>query len=104
MFSADNSRVFTLHLNPDVFSDPLTFRPEPWLDEVTLKMQRDYIPFGQGSRQCIARNLASIELLLATRALAREGVLEGAKPVREHIELLEWFNSSVVGEKIEIVW
>ncbi|KAK3677609.1 hypothetical protein LTR78_002459 [Recurvomyces mirabilis] len=97
-------QVFTLHLNPDTFPDPYAFKPERWLENVSPKMQRDYIPFGLGSRQCIARNLATTELLLATRALAREGVLEGAKAVKERIELLEWFNSSVVGEKIEIVW
>lgn len=67
-------------------------------------MQRDFIPFGLGSRQCIARNLATMELLLATRAIAREDVLQGAKPVGEEIRLLEWFNSSVVGEKVEVVW
>ncbi|KAK4561003.1 hypothetical protein LTR86_004958 [Recurvomyces mirabilis] len=97
-------QVFTLHLNQDTFPDPYAFKPERWLENVSPKMQRDYIPFGLGSRQCIARNLATTELLLATRALAREGVLEGAKAVKERIELLEWFNSSVVGEKIEIVW
>ena len=67
-------------------------------------MQRDFIPFGLGSRQCIARNLAMTELVLATRAIVRENVLEGAQPVCEKIEYLEWFNSRIKGEKIELVW
>ena len=67
-------------------------------------MQRDWIPFGLGPRQCIARNLATQELFLAVRAIAREGVLEGAKAVVKRIEILEWFNSRVKGERMELVW
>ncbi|KAK5134312.1 hypothetical protein LTR08_006741 [Meristemomyces frigidus] len=95
---------FTLHLNPKVFPDPLTFTPERWLDDVTPEMQRDWIPFGLGARQCIARNLASMELVLAVRAIARDNVLEGAQAVGEQIEMMEWFNSKIKGEKMELVW
>ncbi|WPH03761.1 cytochrome P450 oxidoreductase [Acrodontium crateriforme] len=94
---------FTLHLNPEVFPEPLLFKPERWLD-ATPEMQRDWIPFGQGARQCIARNLATAELLYATRAVVRDGVLEGAKPAKDEIERIQWFNSRVVGDKIELIW
>ena len=67
-------------------------------------MQRDYIPFGLGTRQCIARNLATVELFLAVRSIARHDVLKGAKALGEKIEILEWFNSKVKGESIQIVW
>lgn len=67
-------------------------------------MQRDWIPFGLGARQCIARNLATVELFLAVRAIARHNVLEGAEAVGDTIEMLEWFNSKIKGEKIELVW
>jgi len=97
-------QIYTMHFNADVYPDPFAFKPERWLDNPTPEMQRDWIPFGLGARQCIARNLALMELLLATRALARENVLEGAKTVGEKIELMEWFNSKVKGEKIELVW
>lgn len=73
-------------------------------ENATLEMQRDFIPFGLGARQCIARNLAMAELTLAGRAMVEEGVLEGAKPVGEEVEIVEWFNSHVIGEKIELVW
>ncbi|KAK5123937.1 hypothetical protein LTR85_002134 [Meristemomyces frigidus] len=95
---------YTLHFNPDVFSEPFAYKPERWLDDPTPEMQRDAIPFGLGSRQCIARNLATMELFLAVRAIARENVLEGAQAVGEKIELMEWFNSKVKGETIEITW
>jgi cytochrome P450 len=96
-------QLFTLHFNPAIFPDPMSFKPERWLDP-TPEMQRDCIPFGLGTRQCIARNLATAELFLAIRAVAREGVLEGAEAVGEKIEILEWFNSKVKSEKLELVW
>ena len=97
-------QIYTLHFNPDVFPDPFAFKPERWLTNPTPEMQRDWIPFGLGSRQCIARNLATQELFLAVRAIARERVLDGLKAVGEKIEILEWFNSRVKGERIDLVW
>ncbi|EMC91356.1 hypothetical protein BAUCODRAFT_117766 [Baudoinia panamericana UAMH 10762] len=95
---------YSLHFNPEVYPDPFAFRPERWLDGPTPQMQRDWIPFGMGSRQCIARNLATTELRLAVRAIAKEGALDGAQAVGEKIELMQWFNSKVKGEAIELEW
>lgn len=67
-------------------------------------MSRDWIPFGLGPRQCIARNLATRELVLATKALAVSGVLEGARVVGEKVEVVEWFNARVKGGKVEVFW
>jgi cytochrome P450 len=94
---------YDLHFNPNVFEDPFSFKPERWLD-ATDEMNRDAIPFGLGSRQCIARNLATMELYCAVQRLVEQDVLKGAKCCSEKIEILEWFNSRVVDEKIEIVW
>ena len=95
---------WTLHFNPAVFPEPQAFNPARWLMNPSKEMIRDWIPFGLGPRQCIARNLAMHEMRLATAAVARAGILEGARVVKERIEVVEWFNAKVVGEKIEIVW
>lgn len=95
---------YSLHFNEHVFPEPFAFKPERWLDNPTLEMQRDAIPFGTGSRQCIARNLATTELFLVARALARSNILQGAEPVGEKIEIVEWFNSRIKGDRIEVVW
>ncbi|CAK3847703.1 Cytochrome P450 2U1 [Lecanosticta acicola] len=95
---------YTLHFNPKVFSDPTAFKPERWLNGPTPEMYRDFIPFGLGPRQCIARNLASMELTLAVRAVAKSNVLEGARPVKDKLEVYEWFNAKVKGERIDLVW
>lgn len=94
---------YTLHHNPAVFPSPNEFIPERW-EDATPEMLRDSIPFGLGSRACIARNLATVELFIAVDAIVRDGLLEGASPCKSKIEILEWFNSKVIGEKIEIRW
>ncbi|KAG9944929.1 cytochrome P450 oxidoreductase, partial [Aureobasidium melanogenum] len=100
-------QMLTLHHNPTIFKDPYLFRPERWLDtpkEALQLMLRDFIPFGAGSRQCIARNLATLELTLAGEALIADGVLEGARVVHDKLNLIEWFNSHVEGDSILLNW
>lgn len=94
---------YELHLNDKVFDKALDFAPERWL-EPTEAMKRDSIPFGLGTRQCIARNLASMELYCAVQRLVEEDALKGAKCCQDNIVILEWFNSKVIDEKIELVW
>ena len=62
------------------------------------------IPFGLGPRQCIARNLATMELFVAVQKLVEADVLRGAKVVENEIKIKEWFNSSVEGHRIDLVW
>jgi cytochrome P450 len=94
---------YTLHFNPEVFPNPHEFEPERWADP-TEKMLRDSIPFGLGSRQCIARTLATAELYWGTQEMVKRDMLNGARPVRKEIEILEWFNSKVKDEKVELIW
>ena len=101
-----------LHFNPRVFPSPFKFDPERWSEKnETEEMRRDFIPFGLGSRQCIARNLATAELFMATAELVRSGSLEGSRPSNKEmsegdgrIPILEWFNSKVIGGSIELTW
>lgn len=94
---------YELHFNAKIFPDPTAFVPERWL-EPTEEMSKYWFAFGAGSRACIARSLATLELQFATERLARSGVLDGARAVQDKVEIYEWFNSKVKGEKIELVW
>ncbi|KAH7072517.1 cytochrome P450 [Paraphoma chrysanthemicola] len=94
---------YELHFNPSIFASPREFVPERWLNP-TEEMTKYWFAFGAGSRACIARNLATLELQFATERLARSNVLEGARVVQDEIEIYEWFNSKVKGEKIDLVW
>lgn len=107
---------YNLHLDDLTFPEPYVFKPERWLEGyVTTEMNLAHIPFGLGPRQCIARNLAMAELSVALRAVVWSGVLEGFEALggievagskgvcaQRRIEILEWFNSKVVGEKVEL--
>ena len=95
--------AFSVHFNEKVFAEPHTFRPERWANP-TEEMLRDFFAWGAGPRQCIARNLATAELFWAVQAIVQDDVLSGAKAVQDEIKILEWFNSKVIGEKIELVW
>ena len=95
--------AYQLHLDPAVFPDPHQFRPERWA-QPSAHMQRDFMPFGKGARACIARNLAMLELYVATEAVVRSGVLEGARTTVDSIESLEWFNARVKSGTIELAW
>jgi cytochrome P450 len=61
--------VYALHHNEDFFSAPHSFIPERWLSEAAnsdaVKQCFDALtPFSYGSRQCIGKRLAVIELQL----------------------------------------
>ncbi|KAL5119152.1 hypothetical protein ACEQ8H_002859 [Pleosporales sp. CAS-2024a] len=94
---------YELHMNPVMFAEPTAFVPERWL-EPTEDMHKYWFAFGAGSRACIARNLATLELQFATERLARSAVLDGAKVVQDRVEIYQWFNSKVKGETIDLVW
>jgi len=41
---------------------------------------------------------------MATARLVESDVLRGAKVCKEEIEIYEWANASVKGEKMELIW
>ncbi|KAF1360994.1 cytochrome P450 4A10 [Lizonia empirigonia] len=94
---------YEFHFNAEVFPDLRQFIPERWLS-ATEEMSKYWFAFGAGSRACIARNLATLELHLATERLASSKVLDGGQVVQEDVEIYEWFNSKVKGERIDINW
>ncbi|KIV99411.1 uncharacterized protein PV09_08950 [Verruconis gallopava] len=95
--------AYSLHFNNEVFRNAREFIPERWLTP-SEEMLRDFFAWGAGPRQCIARNLATAELFWAVQALVLDDVLNGARVVQDEIRIIEWFNSKVVDEKIELVW
>ena len=44
--------TYIMHTNPDVFEDPLSFRPQRWLDN-SKQLNRAFIAFSRGSRNCV---------------------------------------------------
>ncbi|KAL6238891.1 hypothetical protein BDW75DRAFT_227684 [Aspergillus navahoensis] len=90
--------AWQLHQEESVFPDPLSFKPERWLEpNLTVDMLTNFFAFGKGTRACIAQNLGTAEVTLAIWKVAVEDVLKGAR-------ILEWFNSRVEGEEILVQW
>ncbi|KAK0654873.1 cytochrome P450 [Cercophora newfieldiana] len=59
--------------HPDIFPEPHTFRPERWLEGGKMRNDLDkyFVAFGKGSRQCLGMNLAYAEMYLAAATLIR---------------------------------
>ncbi|RKL45824.1 hypothetical protein BFJ72_g3369 [Fusarium proliferatum] len=79
--------AFMLHHNPEVFPEPPS----------TSELAR-----GSASRGIL--RLLGFGLWWTAEALIRSDVLRGAKIVQDKIEIIEWFNAKIVGEKIEVHW
>jgi len=58
------------HTSESIFPDALAFQPERWLvqGEELKRMEKYFVPFGRGSRSCIGRELAMMNLYLTTAA------------------------------------
>ncbi|TAQ87307.1 hypothetical protein B7494_g4342 [Chlorociboria aeruginascens] len=99
--------AYSLHLDPIIFPSPHAFIPERWINESPERKEEmtEYsFGFGAGSRACIARNLAMMELYMGTEKIVESDVLRGARVCEEEVKIWEWFNSSVRGAKIEVTW
>ncbi|KAH7325816.1 cytochrome P450 [Stachybotrys elegans] len=62
---------YTLHRNPEVFEDPLTFNPERWLGPQAAEANRWFWAFSSGGRMCIGLHLAMAEMTTLTAAIYR---------------------------------
>ncbi|KAJ3534186.1 hypothetical protein NM208_g7650 [Fusarium decemcellulare] len=60
--------IYTAHRNPKFFPDPEKYLPERWLADGMKEARSTFIPFSEGSRGCIGRNITYMEqtMLLAT--------------------------------------
>lgn len=76
-YTAPNGRVYTfppgtvismstpdvLH-NPEIFEDPMTFKPERWLGKDKGELDKRMVAFGRGPQMCIGLELAKREMQL----------------------------------------
>lgn len=69
------------HRMPELWGDPLTYRPERWADGEPAPYA--FVPFGAGRRNCIGFALATLELQLAAVRLVQRTrwTVEGPEPV-----------------------
>lgn len=63
--------TWSLHRNPELFPEPDVFRPERWLENDIENLKKYVMPFSQGPRACLGRNLAYLEMLVIIPTLIR---------------------------------
>ena len=69
--------IYLMHRRPDVYPDPLAFRPERFLEQPAGTYT--WIPFGGGVRRCLGASFAQFEMETVLRVLARARAA-GARP------------------------
>lgn len=74
--------IWLAHTNPDVYPDPLEFRPERFLDDPPETYA--WIPFGGGVRRCLGAAFAEFEMRVVLREvlLRFDLELESSRPER----------------------
>ncbi len=74
--------ITLVHRRPDLYPDPLTFRPERFLD--TRTGTYTWIPFGGGLRRCIGAAFAQLETRTVLQTILRHAHLSSttARPER----------------------
>jgi len=64
---------WVLHRDPDLYDDPLAFRPDRWTEEMEASLPPyAYFPFGGGPRRCIGDRFAMLEARLVLATIAQE--------------------------------
>ena len=62
---------YLTHRDPEVYADPLTFRPARWVAD-PKRPPHEFLPFGGGAHRCIGSSMATTELtVMAARLIAR---------------------------------
>jgi cytochrome P450 len=81
--------IYLLHRRPDIYEDPLEFRPERFLG--VTPGTYEWIPFGGGIRRCLGASFALIEMrvvlgtILKTVKLAPAPAAEGESVMRRAV-------------------
>ncbi|CAI4215970.1 unnamed protein product [Parascedosporium putredinis] len=84
---------YTIHRNETVYKDPDTYDPDRWFDPDQVAALKAYnIPFSTGSRACIGRHIAIVELqiLISTLMLKYDLALEPG----QELDVFERFNAN----------
>ncbi len=74
--------IWLTHTNPSLYPDPMTFRPERFLEAKPTTY--GWIPFGGGVRRCLGVAFAELEMRVVIKAVLRQRLLMSAsrKPER----------------------
>lgn len=89
-------QALTAQREPTIFEDPDSFNPQRWIDAEkngTADLMRDQIMvFGKGTRACLGRRLAMMELKCATAVMCRRYHVEiGSQTTDSDMDMTDHF-------------
>jgi cytochrome P450 len=89
---------------PDLYPDPLAFRPERFLESGEEPPSYSWIPFGGGVRRCIGASFAQFEIKVVLRTIMRRARLSAPGPMPErqrsrHVTLVPEHDAMVVMDR-----
>ena len=73
--------IYLVHRRPDIYRDPLAFRPERFLEAAAGTYT--WFPFGGGVRRCLGASFALIEMRIVLQELVTRLDLRAANPQPE---------------------
>lgn len=74
---------YLVHRDHRFHGEPLSFRPERWLEDDASRPRLAYFPFGAGRRSCIGEGFAWMEGVLVLATVAQRWRLRSTGPTRE---------------------
>lgn len=99
-------QCYTTQRDPVAFPEPERFLPERWMTPaaVSNEMKELFMPFSKGTRACLGKNLAMMELKLITGSLVKKFKF-GLAPATtdESMSTKDHFLLIPVGGKCELV-
>jgi len=73
--------IWLLHTRPDLYPEPLAFKPERFLEQPPTTY--GWVPFGGGVRRCLGAAFAEMEMRIVLSAMLRNRTLRAASPDAE---------------------
>jgi len=75
--------IYLTHRRPDIYPDPLAFRPERFLENPPSNTE--YLPFGGGVRRCLGASFAQFEMKVVLGTILRHRRIHAPKQRSERI-------------------
>ncbi|KIX94537.1 uncharacterized protein Z520_09583 [Fonsecaea multimorphosa CBS 102226] len=100
-------QCYSTQRDPEIFSEPESFKPERWMSpqDLTSEMKEMFMPFSKGTRACLGKNLAMIELKLITANIARRFEWKAAPETTEaSMATLDFFLLKPVAGKCDLIF
>ncbi|MCJ1475735.1 hypothetical protein MMC13_004399 [Lambiella insularis] len=100
-------QCYTTQRDPSAFPQPDVFDPARWMEPnvVTSDMKELFMPFSKGSRACLGKGLAMMELKLISAALLRSSEVERAPTAtKDCMTMTDHFLVLPKGGKCELIF